>query len=659
MISRTLLRSLLACTVGLAAVVWSPARARAQSQPAAAVRVEAGADVHVAAGIKTDATPMTVVTTGAAPPSATSAPVEIFPLAAHAWLHTLDLGDADYKRIDAARRSLPGSWFCRTPAGAAACSAQGHVGPAEGYDDAILLSIRHMLPWAASAITVYNRRQGLLYDPRLVGHAVNNLSRWKGEGIPRPAPPPMPAPPRAHAGKQDVCPPVPMPSLPPSDGELQLVFRWPTPAETGDFRYIAVVDECNNAVVTRFARQFYVPAEVEATDSCTAAGVGRGPLKLLRGGTTLHVTAFNLDAPTRGNVLSSTYRVTVPNMETDADGHPAPVLVPDFSRDDLRLDCSATEAPKAKPKPASDKCPAGPPPRAGHAMADESFVIGPEPLRTGRCRIVFDSPRISRLSGAPLLLHVTLERVDVAADAGNRGLVHASWLVSPGPGRSFVLPPLGAIEGDSRLRLTVSSDPAGASGKAIVFTDALRGVKHATGTTASGFRRDIASSTITTAALCGGWDFRTIEETGSCFRAYITVPVMLATFQMTRAPWEEKPIIDPSVPGGIGVALAFDRYDPAKQQAFPLSLQIGGAFEKLTDSKNGILAYVGLMPSLPVLGKGGTTTSIGLLAGLGLTYIMDSAGPNEGFKPALFVAVVIGTGQFVLKATGANTVTSE
>lgn len=595
---------------------------------------------------------MMVVTTGAAPVSPTTAGPELFPLASQLWVHYLDLTQSDQ---DAVERALgdPTGWLCGKAAGA--CFAEARLGPGQGHNDGALVGIRLALPYAASAITVWSPIEGLHYNPRLVGHGASqlNTTRWKPSkrlvALRAPtaaAPPPVPVLARVRAQNPMQCP---MPERP-NEGELEVVLRWPTPAEVGDFQYVAIADECNNAIVTRFARELSLPVEVEMSDSCNMNALSEGPLKVLRAGTTYRVTAFNLDRPSRGNVVSTTYRVNIPGLETTSAGARAPVLFTDFARDDLRVECGPN-MPQAPPKiDPRDPCPPKPV-RPGHEIASQSFVIRPEALRSGRCRVVLHSPSAGELTTAPLLLHVSVERVDLPAETAGRQLVDARWIIS-GDGSEFVLPQLTSLDGEARLRLTVSSDPADPTGSAILFSDAVRGVRAWQGSDAAGFRRDIATASITTAPLCGDWDFRRMDEVGSCLRAYVTVPVMLATFQITRAPWVEKPIADPSVPGGIGVALAIDSYNPAKQQAFPLALQFGGAFQRLTSSKNGILTYVGINPSLPVLGSGNTTTTIGLLLGGGVTYIMDSAGPNEGFKPAAFAAIVVGTGQFVLPTSG-------
>ena len=70
------------------------------------------------------------------------------------------------------------------------------------------------------------------------------------------------------------------------------------------------------------------------------------------------------------------------------------------------------------------------------------------------------------------------------------------------------------------------------------------------------------------------------------------------------------------------------------------------------------LAYVGLTPSLPILGKGGSTTSLGVMIAGGGTHVMDSHGPNEGFKPAAFISLVLGAGEFTFGGGGGGSVSA-
>jgi hypothetical protein len=158
-------------------------------------------------------------------------------------------------------------------------------------------------------------------------------------------------------------------------------------------------------------------------------------------------------------------------------------------------------------------------------------------------------------------------------------------------------------------------------------------------------RRLVGSATIHSVPLCGETNFETLDAAGSCLRAYITVPAMLATLQITRAPWIEKPIFTRSVLSAVGLALAVDSYDPVQRRAFPIAGQVGGFVQSLGDGRIGLLAYVGVAPTIPVLGSGGNTTSVGLLAGIGIEYITNENGPDEGLKPAAFLSLVVQVGQ--------------
>ena len=60
--------------------------------------------------------------------------------------------------------------------------------------------------------------------------------------------------------------------------------------------------------------------------------------------------------------------------------------------------------------------------------------------------------------------------------------------------------------------------------------------------------------------------------------------------------------------------------------------------QTLEDNRVGLLGTSGLAPTLPVLGEGGNTTSLGFLAGIGLEYITNQNGPDEGVKPAAFLS---------------------
>ncbi|MFP6683188.1 MAG: hypothetical protein VB934_00675, partial [Polyangiaceae bacterium] len=75
-----------------------------------------------------------------------------------------------------------------------------------------------------------------------------------------------------------------------------------------------------------------------------------------------------------------------------------------------------------------------------------------------------------------------------------------------------------------------------------------------------------------------------------------------------------------------------------------LGLQLGGFVQKIGEA-TALTPYVGLAPTIPFLGDGGNTTTIGLLGGLGMAYLTNTTGPNEGFKPTAFLSVVVQVGQ--------------
>jgi hypothetical protein len=158
-------------------------------------------------------------------------------------------------------------------------------------------------------------------------------------------------------------------------------------------------------------------------------------------------------------------------------------------------------------------------------------------------------------------------------------------------------------------------------------------------------QRLVGSVTIHSAPLCGDSNFETVDEVGSCFRGYFTVPAMLATLQVTRAPWVERPLITRNILSAVGVAFAMDSYDPVDREAFPIALQVGGFVQDLGEDRIGLLSYVGVAPTVPILGEGGNTTSIGVLGGIGIEYITRNTGPDEGFKPAAFLSIVVQIGQ--------------
>ncbi|MFS8072110.1 MAG: hypothetical protein ACMG6S_37550, partial [Byssovorax sp.] len=290
-------------------------------------------------------------------------------------------------------------------------------------------------------------------------------------------------------------------------------------------------------------------------------------------------------------------------------------------------------APAAPPKRSFDLEPKGP---GAQPLANQSVVIAPEPLRQGNCRLRLTGQAKRRLV-APLALYVSLTRTDRTLNGAPIDLLtDGKWIVTPSAAE-FQLPALAEnFDGDSRLRLVVASDPLSGNGKVVLLSDAGR-VASSLRTTDGGeeerARRIIGSVVIHSVPLCGSSNFETVESVGSCIRAYVTIPAMLATIQITRAPWVEKPLITRSVLSAVGVALAFDSYNPVERRAFPIAGQIGGFIQSLSDGRIGMLGYVGIAPTLPVLGSGGNTTSFGFLGGVGIEYITNEVGPDEGLKP--------------------------
>ncbi|MGK3987295.1 hypothetical protein WME99_29910 [Sorangium sp. So ce136] len=297
------------------------------------------------------------------------------------------------------------------------------------------------------------------------------------------------------------------------------------------------------------------------------------------------------------------------------------------------------------PRRAPDADPSRPGPQP---LAHGAVVISPAPLRLGNCRIRLTGQTKHRLV-APLALHVSLTRTDqLRGGAPIELLQDGTWIVTPSSAE-FPLPPLAEdFDGDARLRLAVHSDPLSPQGKVVLLSDAGR-VASSLRSTDPGdperARRLVGSVAIHSVPLCGEDNFETLEAAGSCFRAYLTVPAMLATLQITRAPWVEKPLVTRSVLSAVGVALAIDRYDPVERRAFPVAAQLGGFVQTLGEGRVGLLGYVGVAPTVPILGSGGNTTSFGFLAGIGLEYITNEAGPDEGLKPAAFLSAVVQVGQ--------------
>lgn len=305
----------------------------------------------------------------------------------------------------------------------------------------------------------------------------------------------------------------------------------------------------------------------------------------------------------------------------------------------------APSGPSAASRKVFDPEPKGP---GAQPLAHQSVVIAPEPLRQGNCRLRLTGQAKRRLV-APLALYVAFTRTDRTINGAPIDLLtDGKWIVTPSAAE-FQLPALAEnFDGDSRLRLVVSSDPLSGNGKVVLLSDAGR-VASSLRTTDGGeeerARRVIGSVVIHSVPLCGSSNFETVESVGSCVRAYITIPAMLATIQITRAPWVEKPLITRSVLSAVGVALAIDSYNPVERRAFPIAGQVGGFIESLGDGRIGMLGYVGIAPTLPILGTGGNTTSFGFLGGVGVEYITNEVGPDEGLKPAAFLGIVVQVGQ--------------
>lgn len=619
-------------------------------------------------------------------PAQVTTEIEIFPDARKVHMHVYGV---DPSPIEAARRDAPGSWGCRPASGESPCQAELPEPDNKGIGDSMLLSIGLSSPTSPLPIPIWTRGEGgdgvLLYNPILIGRSTPKVTVFGpvtsspaptraapapsasapiGSSAPAPAIVPRPAPPGAVAATPASKPATaqgsaassrtPAPMAEPTDqGSLTLAMRWPREAEASDFRYLAIVDSCGTARVQPFQRTFSVPVAENFEDSCPQVPDGRVLRVFPRGGY-LRVTAFNL-TPDRSGMIAVTYRVSVPALDGGSDATSPRLLFPDLGRDDLRVECGVSDdRGKRKEAAKEPKSGATPPKRVDHRpgqpLADQTFVIAPGPLQMGTCRIRFLPPSKGRLQ-APLALHVQLERVDKPSAA----TIDYDWVVTY-RSTEFVIPPLRQdFEPESRWRLRVSSDPLSALGRVVLLADAARvwPVLRDRQGEAKDYRREIAAATIISAPLCGGWQLETTEQVGNCLRAYVTLPLMIASFQVTRSPWKETTIAEPRVPAGIGLALAIDSYNPVRQQPFPLAVHLGALYQNLTDSKTGIMTYVGLAPQMPVLGKGGTTTSIGLVLGGGVTYVMDKHGPNEGFKPAAFIALMFGAGAVVLNGSSA------
>lgn len=637
---------------------------------------------------------------GSSPSSAGRGP-EIFPDASRVWM---SVRDTDPIPLETARQGGP--WLCS----GGQCTAQNGDPGQTDVGDSMLRSIKLQTPTLPLPLTIWGRldegHRVLDFDPVLLDRrSYGHVCAY------RPLPdstPTDPSAPRAAPKKPEkvlVCHDGPAAMPTPNAGEVTLGLEWPRQSELADFRYLAIVDSCGNARVQPFQRTFTVPVFEVATGGC-----GQADGKVLRvfpQGGWIRVTAFNLDAPATANVVNATYRVSIPPLENGVESSPARLLFPDPLLDDIKVDCGPTArrgpsepegappgaglpgptqtpqppptkppappAPTDKPSapppaktlpppaktpaPLAPTAPRGPPRRSfdpapqgpgAQPLAHQSVVIAPEPLRRGNCRLRLTGQAKRRLV-APLALHVAFTRTDRTLNGAPIGLLtDGKWIVTPSAAE-FQLPALAEnFDGDSRLRLTVSSDPLSANGKVVLLSDAGRvasSLRTSDGGEEERARRLIGSVVIHSVPLCGSSNFETVESVGSCIRAYITIPAMLATIQITRAPWVEKPLVTRSVLSAVGVALAIDSYNPVERRAFPIAGQVGGFIESLGDGRIGMLGYVGIAPTLPVLGTGGNTTSFGFLGGIGMAYITNEVGPDEGLKPTAFLGIVVQVGQ--------------
>lgn len=655
---------------------------------------------------------------------------EIFPEATRVFM---SVRDTDPVAIETARRGGP--WLCSS----GQCSTtSGDPGESRIGND-MLRSIKLQTPTLPLPLTIWGRldergRRLLDFDPVLLGRRdYQHVCAYK------------PIDPEDLKGnrpveKAPICRDTPPKPPQPDSAEIILGMQWPRQSDMADFRYLAIVDSCGNARVQPFQRTFTVPVKEVATGGCETPD-GK-VLRVFPSGGWLRVTAFNLEAPAAGTVVSATYRVSIPALENLVETNPARLLFPDPQYEDLQVDCGPasakgpsgpsglptpssappgaappgaappgaappSSAPPAGPAPdgatppgAGDRKapPAGPPgskppaqaadkkglsgsvgvkvgakpapiapkpspmaPPKGRAqmsaaasgpgpqpLAHGSLVIAPEPLRQGVCRIRLRGQAKNRLV-APLALYVSLTRTDKTSNGAPIELLNEhTWIVTP-RSAEFQLPPLSEnFDGDSRLRLAVYSDPRSEDGKVVLFSDAPRvaaSLRAGDSSAPESSRRLVGSATIHSVPLCGETNFETLENAGSCLRTYLTIPAMLATLQITRAPWLERPLVTRTLLSAVGVALAFDAYNPVRRRAFPIAGQLGGSIQQLGDGRVGMMGYLGIAPTIPVLGEGGNTTSFGFLAGAGLSYISNETGVDEGFKPAAFLSIVVQVGQ--------------
>jgi hypothetical protein len=634
------------------------------------------------------------VTSKASPSSQPAAPatVEIFPDASKVWMTVREI---DPIPIETARRG--GKWLCS----GGGCTAQTPNAGTSAAGDSMLQTIRLTSPTLPLPLTIWGRRDErgrkvLDFDPVL-------LTRRSYSHVCAYPPPDSDKKKKSDKDKVTLCNDKPAAMASPDSAELWLHMEWPRARDLTEFRYLAIVDACGNARVQPFQKTFVVPVYEVASGGCESAD-GRA-LRVFPTGGWVRVTAFNLDSPAVGAVVSATYRVTLPALESGLETNDARLLFPDPQKQDLVVDCSPAvavlpprfDAPqqslpplpsappvpdkppadkpsdkpsdKASPTPPVDKSKSAPPPpppappmpppsppptppanKPGpQPLAHEALVIAPEPLRQGMCHVRLGGQTKRRLT-KPLALHVSLTRTDKTSNGVPIELVvDGKWIVTPNSA-DFPIPPLSTnFDGESRLRLAVFSDPLGTNGQVVLLSDAARVASFMRAREAADGdrgRRLVGSAVIHTVPICGARNFETLDTVGNCLRAYITIPVMFGLLQVTRAPWIEKPLVTKAFPlAAVGVALAFDSYDPVERRAFPVAGQIGGVFENLGDGRTGLMGYLGVAPTIPILGEGGNTTTIGLLGGVGLEYITNDAGPNEGVKPALFLSAVVQFGQ--------------
>jgi hypothetical protein len=580
--------------------------------------------------------------------TAPAVPAEIFPLASELNVYLVGLEVSDATRIDAARHGH--GWYCSDNPTKCRVSR----GPAGGGQrDSVLRAAVARSPALPTVIPVWSVDHKPRYNPELLDlsrpaafrldaikpqpDAKPDTSPAAGAPPAQPAPPDAPAPPAPPATKhEEATPPAATPVItqmaemnpPPPTPAVKVLasFRWPTASDETAFQYVAVANDCGQAVVTRYTRDFEIPIQVMGGGQCDRHSPGF--LQVANTGSLLRVSAFNLDQPPRGQALSVTYRVETPDL---TDTTRTKMLLPDILAQDLVFDCSGTTAP---------------PPRSQElTLAESTIVVSPMPLLTGRCRIRLLGDLPKRARTATLALRVILQFTD-HLPLPNEFPANTVFRISE---RSVVLPAV-PIGEETRLRVSVVSDPANPMSTAVLLSDAVRYPQSADQGAVDPvpFMRTIAASTILAAPLCGPEKPVPLEQATSCLRVYVTVPLTVVSAQITRAPWVESPLVTANALPAIGAALAGDLFDPNRQRPFPLSLQLGIQYERLTSSKNGVTGYIGIEPRLPVLTQGHWTASIGLLAGVGTTYVIDSAGPNEGFKPTAFLAVVSEFGTFTL-----------